>query len=182
MSKHRKAFFTSWSMPDPAKNYVPLPKGIYRIGLSGEEIAIYGYLFSLENESYQCWPSYETIGEAVHMSKRTVMKYVAMLEEKHLICTERTEVIRKDGMKYNGTLRYGAYALPRSAAYLCDDGTAKRRRHPHGLGNAGTRRSGLHAAHLHAHESENAGGSRGNGGASHGTEYLKICLTISTVL
>lgn len=106
MSKHRKAFFTSWSMPDPAKNYVPLPKGIYRIGLSGEEIAIYGYLFSLENESYQCWPSYETIGEAVHMSKRTVMKYVAMLEEKHLICTERTEVIRKDGMKYNGTLRY----------------------------------------------------------------------------
>ena len=40
------------------------------------------------------------------MSKRTVMKYVAMLEKKHLIHTERTEVIRNDGMKYNGTLRY----------------------------------------------------------------------------
>ena len=54
MNKRRKTIYTSWSMPDPAKNYVPLPKGIYRIGLSGEEIAIYGYLFSLENESYQC--------------------------------------------------------------------------------------------------------------------------------
>lgn len=106
MNKRRKTIYTSWSMPDPAKNYVPLPKGIYRIGLSGEEIAIYGYLFSLENESYQCWPSYETIGKAVNMSKRTVMKYVSLLEEKHLIRTERTDVIRKDGMKYNGTLRY----------------------------------------------------------------------------
>ena len=106
MSKRRKTIYTSWSMPDPAKNYVPLPKGIYHIGLSGEEIAIYGYLFSLENESYQCWPSYETIGKAVNMSKRTVMKYVAMLEEKRLIRTEHTEVIRRDGLKYNGTLRY----------------------------------------------------------------------------
>ena len=106
MSKRSKTIFTSWSMPDPAKNYVPLPKGIYRIGLSAEEIAIYGYLFSLENENYQCWPSYETIGKAVNMSKRTVTKYVAMLEEKHLIRTEHTELIRKDGLKYNGTLRY----------------------------------------------------------------------------
>ena len=40
------------------------------------------------------------------MSKRTVMKYIAMLEEKCLIRVEHTEVIRKDGLKYNGTLRY----------------------------------------------------------------------------
>ena len=53
MSKRSKTLFTSWSMPDPAKNYVPLPKGIYRIDLSAEEIAIYGYLFSLENENFQ---------------------------------------------------------------------------------------------------------------------------------
>ena len=106
MSKRRKTIYTSWSMPDPATNYVPLPKGIYRIGLSGEEISIYGYLFSLENENYQCWPSYKTIGKAVSMSKCTVMKYIAMLEEKCLIRVEPTEVIRKDGLKYNGTLRY----------------------------------------------------------------------------
>ena len=117
MSKHRKTIFTSLSMPEPARNYVPLPKGIYRIGLSVEEIAIYGYLFSLENEKYQCWPSYETIGKAVNMSKRTVMKYVAMLEEKHLIRTERTEVIRKDGMKYNGTLRYTISPFREAEAY-----------------------------------------------------------------
>lgn len=106
MNKHNKTIYTSWSMPDPAKNYVPLPKGIYRIGLSGEEISIYGYLFSLENENYQCWPSYETIGKAVNMSKRTVKKYVSMLEEKCLIRTKHTEVIHKDGLKYNGTLCY----------------------------------------------------------------------------
>ena len=106
MSRGKRLLYTAWSGQDPAKNYLPLPKGIYRIGLSAGEIAIYGYLFSLENENYQCWPSYKTIGKAVGMSKRTVMKYIAMLEEKCLIHTERTEVIHKDGLKYNGTLRY----------------------------------------------------------------------------
>lgn len=55
---------------------------------------------------YNLGVCYETIGKAVHMSKRTVMKYVSLLEKKHLIRAEHTEVIREDGMKYNGTLRY----------------------------------------------------------------------------
>ena len=93
-------------MPDPATNYVPLPKGIYRIGLSGEEISIYGYLFSLENENYQCWPSYKTIGQAVRMSENTVRKYIRQLEERGLITTEPTEVITKTGEKRNGNLLF----------------------------------------------------------------------------
>lgn len=106
MRKRREPLYTAWSRPDPARNYVPLPKGIYCIGLSAGEISVYGYLLSLENEKFQCWPSYATIGKAVGMSKRTVMKYIIMLEEKCFIYTEHTEVIRKNGLKYNGTLRY----------------------------------------------------------------------------
>lgn len=35
-----------------------------------------------------------------------VRKYVQSLEDKHLISTERTDVITKDGRKRNGTLLY----------------------------------------------------------------------------
>ena len=99
--------FQQWPKRDPRKNYFLVPNEVFHIGLSHPEISIYCYLLSIENrETYQCWPSYKTIGKAVSMSKRTVMKYIAMLEEKCLIRVEHTEVIRKDGLKYNGTLRY----------------------------------------------------------------------------
>lgn len=44
------------------------------------------------------------------MCVTTVRKYVAELEERSLIRTERTSVITKDGRKQNGRLRY--YILP----------------------------------------------------------------------
>lgn len=56
--------------------------------------------------TYQCYPSYRTIGEAVGMSRNTVAKYVRQLEEKGLIRTERTTVTLKDGRKRNGSLLY----------------------------------------------------------------------------
>ena len=40
------------------------------------------------------------------MSANTVRKYVLELEDKHLIRTESTTVIARDGRKRNGTLRY----------------------------------------------------------------------------
>jgi len=91
---------------DPRKNYFCMPNQIYNIGLNDSEIAIYGYLLSLEDKKYQCWPSYKTIGKAVGLGKVTVMKYINSLEEKCLIKTEYTSVIRENGMKYNGNLRY----------------------------------------------------------------------------
>lgn len=57
-------------------------------------------------ETYQCWPSYKTIGKAVKMSPNTVRKYVAALEEKGLISTEATMIRRKDGRPMNGSLLY----------------------------------------------------------------------------
>ena len=84
----------------PARNYYPLPKVLCRLGLSPGEIAVYSFLMYCENRTtYQCYPSYRTIGEAVGMSRNTVAKYVRQLEEKGLIRTERTTVTLKDGRK-----------------------------------------------------------------------------------
>ena len=51
----------------PIKNYFTLPNEIFSLGLGAGEIAVYAYLRCLENPStYQCWPSYATIGKAIH--------------------------------------------------------------------------------------------------------------------
>ena len=50
----------------PARDYYPLPKVLCRLGLSPGEIAVYSFLMYCENRAtYQCYPSYRTIGEAV---------------------------------------------------------------------------------------------------------------------
>ena len=101
----------SWTKRDPIKNYFPLPNVIYDLKLSHGAIAVYSYLLRREDrKTYQCLLSYREIGESVGMCVTTVRKYVAELEERSLIRTERTSVITKDGRKQNGRLRY--YILP----------------------------------------------------------------------
>ena len=101
----------------PARNYYPLPKVLCRLGLSPGEIAVYSFLMYCENRTtYQCYPSYRTIGEAVGMSRNTVCKYVRSLEEKGLIRTERTTVTLKDGRKRNGSLLYTLLPVERVLA------------------------------------------------------------------
>ena len=96
-----------WQKPDPVKNYYPVPKVICQLGLSPGEIAVYSFLlFCEDRKTYQCYPSYRTIGDAVGMSRNTVCKYVRSLEEKGLIRTERTTITLKDGRKRNGSLLY----------------------------------------------------------------------------
>jgi predicted transcriptional regulator len=96
-----------WQKPDPVKNYYPVPKVICQLGLSPGEIAVYSFLlFCEDRKTYQCYPSYRTIGNAVGMSRNTVCKYVRSLEEKGLIRTERTTITLKDGRKRNGSLLY----------------------------------------------------------------------------
>ena len=89
------------------RNYFPLPNEIFMLGLCAGEISIYSYLLYLENrKTFQCWPSYRTIGKAVDMSQNTVRKYVLSLEEKRLISTEPTTVYTQSGEKRNGSLLY----------------------------------------------------------------------------
>ena len=96
-----------YARQDVVKNFFPLPNEIFSLGLSSGELAVYSYLLFCENrKTYQCWPSYRSIGRAVRMSVNTVRKYVAALEENGLIVTEPTSVITKDGRKRNGSLLY----------------------------------------------------------------------------
>ena len=84
-----------------------MPKEIFSLGLNHSEIAVYTYLmFCEDRKTFQCYPSYTTIGKSLGLSKNTVMKYVKSLEDKCLITTEHTTVTLKSGKKQNGNLRY----------------------------------------------------------------------------
>lgn len=99
--------YRQWTKRDPVKNYFPLPNEIFSLGLSATAIAAYGYLLRRENrETYECLASYRMIGQAIGKSVTTVRKYVAELEERGLVTTERTSIMTKDGRKWNGCLRY----------------------------------------------------------------------------
>lgn len=90
-----------------AKRFFPLPNEIFSLGLSPGALAVYSYLLYCEDrKTYQCYPSYTSIGKSVNMSVNTVRKYVTELEERGLIVTEPTSIITRDGRKCNGTLRY----------------------------------------------------------------------------
>ena len=92
---------------DAVKHYFPLPNEIFCLDLSAGEIAVYAYLMYCEDrKTFQCHPSYKTIGNAVGLSKNTVKKYIDGLVAKQLITTEPTAVITKKGQKHNGTLLY----------------------------------------------------------------------------
>ena len=88
-------------------DYFPLPKSIFNLDLSSGEIVVYAYLMYCEDrKTFQCHPSYATIGNATGMSKNTVRKYVESLERKGFIYTEPTKVKTKDGRTHNGNLLY----------------------------------------------------------------------------
>ena len=100
-------------------NYFPMPNEIFCLGLNYGEIAVYSYLMSCEDrETYQCYPSYNTIGTALKMSKKTVMKYVKSLEDKYLISTEHTTITLKSGQKQNGNLRYTILPIKEAKDYF----------------------------------------------------------------
>ena len=91
---------------------------IFCLNLSCGEIAVYAYLlFREDRKTYQCYPSYKTIGEAVGISKNTVKKYVDSLRDKHLIETEQTQVTLKNGRKRNGNLRYTIRPIEEAVQY-----------------------------------------------------------------
>ena len=97
-----------YSTRDAIKTYFPLPNEIFDLGLHSTAIAIYAFLIKSENrETYDCFPSYETIGKAIGVhSTTTVGKYVRELEDKRLIVTEQRKTLMKNGLKRDSTLLY----------------------------------------------------------------------------
>ena len=105
--------YNKWPKRSAEKNYFMVPNEIFSIGLDYREISLYAYLLRCENrETYQCYPSYKTIGKAIGMSENTVAKYVRQLEEKGLIYTEPTIMQSKDGKPLNGNLLYTIRPIP----------------------------------------------------------------------
>ena len=87
--------------------YSPMPNIVFDLGLSTQEIAILGFLISIEDKkTYQCHPSYARIGRACSISVNTVRKYVQSLESKGFISTKPTKVTTRDGKTRNGNLLY----------------------------------------------------------------------------
>ena len=96
-----------WPTRDPVKDYFPLPKEVFSLGLSAAEIAIYAYLlFCEDRQTFKCWPSYRKISEAVELSPNTICKPIRSLEERGLLVTEPTLVTTKGGCKRNGNLLF----------------------------------------------------------------------------
>ena len=99
--------YQRWPKREATKYYYLVPNEVFNLGLSSHEIAVYNYLLRCEDRrTYQCHPSYRTIGRAVQLSENTVRKYVAGLEEKGLIHTEPSTITTKDGRVRNGSLIY----------------------------------------------------------------------------
>lgn len=110
--------FTRYPKRDAIRDYFPLPNEIFSLGLSTGEIAVYAYLMYREGrKTFQCHPSYKTIGEAVGMSKNTVKKYVDGLIEKGLITVEPTAVLTKKGEEHNGNLLYTVHPIEEAVEY-----------------------------------------------------------------
>ena len=110
--------FTRYPKRDAIWDYFPLTNEIFSLGLSAGEIAVYAYLMYREDrKTFQCHPSYKTIGQALKMSRNTVSKYVKSLEAKHLITTEPTSVYTQKGEKRNGNLLYTVCSIENAAAY-----------------------------------------------------------------
>ena len=99
--------YTRYPTRDAVKNYFPLPNEIFNLDLSSGEIAVYSFLMRCEDrKTFQCHPSYKTIGKALKMSQNTVRKYITGLIDKKLITAEPTKILSIDGRKRNGSLLY----------------------------------------------------------------------------
>ena len=110
-----------YSKRDPIKDYFPLPNEIFCLGLSYGEIAVYSYLLYRENrKTFQCYPSYKSIGNALNMSRNTVSKYVQLLVDKELIATEPTDIHTSQGRKLNGNLLYTILPIEQAKQYFYD--------------------------------------------------------------
>ena len=89
------------------QNYFPIPNAVFDLDLTDGEILVYAFLLRCEDRrTYQCHPSYTTIGRAIGKSVNSVRKYVQGLSQKGLITTEHTQIVTKSGETRNGTLLY----------------------------------------------------------------------------
>lgn len=93
---------------------------------------MYAYLMYCEDrKTFQCHPSYRTIGRAVGSSRNTIKKYVTGLEQRHLIATVPTTVCTKNGRKRNGSLFYTIRPIEEAKEYYFEQQLQRAEEEPH---------------------------------------------------
>ena len=109
-----------YNQQNKLRNQFIMPNQIMQLDLNATALAVYFYLRYIEDrKTYQCYPSYRTIGKALNIkSITTVAKYVRELEDKCLIYTEPTEIILKNGKKQNGNLKYTIRPIQDAVEYF----------------------------------------------------------------
>ena len=84
-------------------NYFTIENIIFSFDLKPGEFVVYAYLRRCSNvKTGQAWPSYQTIADAVNISRTSVARHVKALEEKGLLITEPTYWFDRSGSKMNG--------------------------------------------------------------------------------
>lgn len=87
--------------------FVIIPREFFTLKSSANEFRIYMILLTYEDrKTHTCYPSFSTLAKAARVSRKTVMKYVHLLEEKRLIDIKHTKMYAKDGSVLNGNLEY----------------------------------------------------------------------------
>ena len=117
------------------QNYFSIPNAVFDLDLTDGEILVYAFLLRCEDRrTYQCHPSYATIGRAIGKSVNSVRKYVQGLIQKGLIATERTQIVTKKrrNKKRYASLHHSAHTAGhrqtlREANDTCNDGKQKAR-------------------------------------------------------
>ena len=146
---------------DSVKNFFPLPNDSFSLGLSSGALAVYSYLLYCEGrKTYQCHPSYRSIGKAVRMSANTVRKYVTELPVRRPHVSGQRPAHAPAGAK---TSRAGADTFPRPPSHILGPCPAKRRGRENPLRYAGTLLGGFYLGHIRPrhHLHAEAGGERG---------------------
>ncbi|WP_407706182.1 helix-turn-helix domain-containing protein [Actinotignum urinale] len=62
-----------------------MPRAIYELGLTGNQIALYGALMSFADNRGQCFPSYKALAERAGMSEKTVKRGLRVLASKGVV-------------------------------------------------------------------------------------------------
>jgi len=71
------------------KEYFKVPNKVFNLKLTLSELVILIYIYRCSNNS-KAFPSYTTIAENCHISRRTAIRVILSLESKNIIKIDRT--------------------------------------------------------------------------------------------
>ena len=118
------------------KNCFPVPNELLEFDLPGGAIAVYIYLLRhADRRTGQCHPSAATMAKKLHYCRNTVANYVRLLEERGLIVTENTEIIKEVRKFYESDVPVFAICLGHQLMALATGANTYKLKYGHRGGN-----------------------------------------------